>query len=250
MHALTAPATVTAVAASAERPFRVQHAAGLASRSSDRRPSSRAGTSCSRARSPAIRNRHGTFDDVIGRLPDIRADGLRRALLPADPSDRHEEPQGPQQHADARRRTISAAPTRSAAAEGGHDAIHPRARHARGFPPPGRGRARARPRDRARLRDPVLAGPSVAARSSGLVQLAARTARSNTPRTRRRSTRTSSTSTSTATMRAGAVDRAARRRAVLGRRGRAHLPRRQSAHQAAAVLAMDDRRRARGAIRT
>ena len=33
-------------------------------------------------------------------------------------------------------RTTSAAPMRSAASEGGHDAIHPAARHARGFPPP------------------------------------------------------------------------------------------------------------------
>ena len=39
---------------------------------------------------------------------------LRRALLPADPSDRPDAPQGQEQYADARRRTIPAAPTPSA----------------------------------------------------------------------------------------------------------------------------------------
>jgi hypothetical protein len=33
--------------------------------------------------------RHGTFDDVIARLPRDPRDGLRRPLFPADPSDRH-----------------------------------------------------------------------------------------------------------------------------------------------------------------
>ena len=33
--------------------------------------------------------RHGTFDDVIARLPRDPRHGLRRALFPADPSDRH-----------------------------------------------------------------------------------------------------------------------------------------------------------------
>ena len=123
------------------------------------------------------------------------------------------------------------------------------ARHARRFPPARRGGARARPGDRARLRDPVLARSSVAARASRLVQAGGPTARSNTPRTRRRNTRTSSTSTSTAAI-APALW-AALRDVVLfwAERRRAHLPRRQSAHQAAAVLAMDDRRCARALSR-
>ena len=100
--------------------------------------------------------------------------GLRRAVFPADPSDRHDQPQGPQQRAARRRRTISAVPMRSAAPEGGHDAIHPAARHAGGLPRAGRRGAGARAGDRARLRHPVLARPSVAARASGLVPLAAR----------------------------------------------------------------------------
>ena len=47
----------------------------------------------------------------------------------------------------------------------------------------------------------------------------------------------------------GVVVGAARCGAVLGRSGRAHLPRRQPAHQAAAVLALDDRRYPRTASR-
>ena len=48
----------------------------------------------------------------------------------------------------------------------------------------------------------------------------------------------------------GSVAGAARRRAVLGRARREDLPRRQSAHQAAALLGVDDRRRPRRSIRT
>ena len=40
--------------------------------------------------------RHGTFCDVIARLPLIRSTGFRRAVLPADSPDRHDEPQRPQ----------------------------------------------------------------------------------------------------------------------------------------------------------
>ena len=41
--------------------------------------------------------RHGTFDDVIARLPAIRAMGFDVRLFPADPSDRADQPQGPRQ---------------------------------------------------------------------------------------------------------------------------------------------------------
>ena len=83
--------------------------------------------------------------------------GLRRALLPADPSDRPREPQGPQQQPDGAARTIPAAPTPSAPSRGRPRRPPPGARHARGFRAAGGGRRRARARDRARLRDPVLA---------------------------------------------------------------------------------------------
>jgi len=51
-----------------------------------------------------------------------------------------------------------------------------------------------------------------------------------------RSTKTSSRSTSTPRVPCPTCGCAARRGAALGRRGRSHLPRRQPAHQAAAVL--------------
>ena len=59
------------------------------------------------------------------RLPAVADDGLRRRLPAADPPDRHGQPQGPQQHPDARARTTSARRGRSARAEGGHDADPP-----------------------------------------------------------------------------------------------------------------------------
>ncbi len=242
VQALTAPATVKAVAASAERAFRVQHPplpleverpqAEFASWY-ELFPRSQSGD----VQPPRhVRRR----DRPPRRYP---RDGLRRPLLPADPSDRREEPQGPQQLADARaRRSRQPLCDRQ---PGGRARRDPSAaRHARRFPPARGGGARERAGDRARLRDPVLAGSSVAARASRLVQVAAgrldqvrREPAEEIPGhrqrrfLRRRSVRP--------------LDRAARHRAVLGRRRRAHLPRRQSAHQAAAVLAMDDRRRAR-----
>ena len=248
VHALTAPETVAAVAASAERAFVVQHAAD------QRRGRAAAGRVRELVRAvPALADRRPGPARHVRRRDRAPArhppDGLRRPLFPADPSDRHEAPQGPQQCAERRRRAISAAPTRSAAAEGGHDAIHPQLGTLDDFR-----RLVAAAREQGLeialdYRDPVLARPSVAARPSRLVPLAPgrhhqirREPAEEVPGhrqcrfLRRRSAR--------------AVDRAARHRAVLGRRGRAHLPRRQSAHQAAAVLAMDDRRRARRAIPT
>ena len=123
--------------------------------------------------------------------------GLRRPLLPADPPDRPPQPQGPQQQParPARRPGLALRHRR-----GGRRPRRPTpgTRHLRGFRAAGRGRGRARAGDRARLRDPVLAGPSLDPRASRMVRLAAPTARSATPRTRPRSTRTSSTSRSTA----------------------------------------------------
>ena len=82
------------------------------------------------------------------------------------------------------------------AREGGHKAVHPAARHARGFPPAGGARARARHRDRARHRVPVRAGSSVRGGASRSGSGSAPTAACSTPRIRRRSTRTSIRSTS------------------------------------------------------
>ena len=85
------------------------------------------------------------------------------------------------------------------AEEGGHDAVHPAARHARRLPPPGRSR-RASTGWRSRSTSPSSARPTIpGSRSIRSGSTGGPTARSSTPRTRRRSTRTSSTSTSTAT---------------------------------------------------
>ena len=69
--------------------------------------------------------RHGTFDDVIAPSAAHPRHGLRRALFPADPSDRPQEPQGPQQRADAPAPDDPGSPYAIGSQEGGHDAIHP-----------------------------------------------------------------------------------------------------------------------------
>ena len=53
-----------------------------------------------------------------------RRHGLRRRLPAADPPDRRGQPQGPQQHADARPRRPGS-PWAIGSKDGGHDAIHP-----------------------------------------------------------------------------------------------------------------------------
>ena len=128
------------------------------------------------------------------------------------------------------------------AAEGGHKAIHPRARHAGGFPAPGAARRRVRHRAGAGYRLSVRARSPLCQRAPRVVPRSGPMARSSTPRTRPRSTRTSTRSISRRRALAGAVGRAEERGAVLDRPGRAHLPRRQPAHQAVPVLGMADRR--------
>ena len=141
--------------------------------------------------------RHGTFDDCIARLPEIAALGFDVVYLtPIHPIGRTNR--------KGRNNALKAAPGDPGspyaigAPEGGHDAVHPRARHARRFPPLRRGLPRARHGGRARLRDPVLARPSLAQASIRTGSSAGPTARSATPRTRRRNTRTSSIRISTA----------------------------------------------------
>ena len=126
-----------------------------------------------------------------GRAAALRGgDGIRRPLPAADPSDRPQLPQGAQQFADAR-------PERSGQPLGdriGRGRAHgggTGARHDRGFRSLRRGGAAAGPRDRARHRAtrPRRITPTSASIPSG--SATGRTARSSTPRTRRRSTRTS-----------------------------------------------------------
>ena len=83
------------------------------------------GTRCSRARPAPIRHAARRSTKPRRCLPYIAVDGLRRALSAADPSDRPQLPQGPQQLARRRSPAIRAAPGRSAPRKAGHTAIEP-----------------------------------------------------------------------------------------------------------------------------
>ena len=126
-----------------------------------------------------------------------RGDGLRRGLFHADPSDRHDQPQGPQQCGDGGGRR-SRQSLRHRRRRG-----RPRCRasgigHAGGFPRLRRGLQAARHGGRARLRRcnarPIIPGSSSIRNGSS----AGPTARCAMRKTRRRNTRTSSTPISAA----------------------------------------------------
>ena len=120
----------------------------------------------------------------------------------------------------------------------------PRARHARRTSTRwSRRRGEPRHRGRARHRLPVLARPPVGHASTRSGSGTAPTARSSTPRTRRRSTRTSTRSTSRPTTGAALWDELRRRRSASGSTsGVRDLPRRQPAHQAVRRSGSGDRR--------
>ena len=133
----------------------------------------------------------------IARLAVRRRAGLRRPLPAADPPDRHER--------TARARTTPPTPSPDDPGQPVGDRRAPRAATPRSTPSSARSTtssalvaraARARHRDRARHRLPVLARPSLGDASTPSGSGTAPTARSSTPRTRRRSTRTSTRSTS------------------------------------------------------
>ena len=117
------------------------------------------------------------------------------------------------------------------AREGGHTAIHPQLGTLEDFRRlVTRARASTASRSRSTSRSsarPTIPGCASTRSGSGT----APTAASSTPRTRRRSTRTSTRSTSSARTGAALWQELAERARVLGRAGRAHLPRRQPAHQ-------------------
>ena len=100
VQALSAPATVKAVAASAERAFRVQHPPLPLEIERPQAEFASWYELFPRSQSGDV-NRHGTFDDVIGRLADIREMGFDVLYFPPIHPDRREEPQGPQQLVDA-----------------------------------------------------------------------------------------------------------------------------------------------------
>ena len=186
-------------------------------------------------------HRHGTFNDVVARLPAIRAMGFDVLYFP---------PIHPIGHANrkGRNNSLTAAqddpgsPYAIGGAEGGHDAIHPElgtledfrrlitAAEAHGIELALDFAIQCSP-DHPWLRDHR---DWFAWRPDGSVKYA-----ENPPKTyedivnvdfyaRWRHPRT--------------LAGFAQRRAVLGRPGRPHIPRRQSAHQAAALLGVDDRR--------
>ena len=69
--------------------------------------------------------RHGTLRDVAALVPDIAELGFDVLYLPADPSDRAHQPQGPEQRDDGAARTIPGSPWAIGSEAGGHTAIHP-----------------------------------------------------------------------------------------------------------------------------
>ena len=80
-----------------------------------------------------VPGQHGTFDDCIARLPDIAALGFDVLYFtPIHPIGRTNR--------KGRNNALNAgagdpgSPYAIGSDEGGHDAVHPRARHARGFP--------------------------------------------------------------------------------------------------------------------
>ena len=117
--------------------------------------------------------RHGTFRRRYPTPRLRRRPRLRRALLPADPPDRDDQPQGPQQHPDAgagRPRFALRHRLGRRRAHGGP----PRARHHEGLRGAGEGGAQEGHRDRHRRRAQRLPRPSVDQGASRMVRLAPR----------------------------------------------------------------------------
>ena len=141
-------------------------------------------------------SRSATFDEAAEPAAVRRRHGLRRALPAADPPDRPELPQGAEQHAAARARTIPGSPWAIGGEAGGHTAVEPGLGTLDDFDRFVAAARGARPRDRARPRLPGLARSSLRQGASRSGSATAPTARSSTRRTRRRSTRTSTRSTS------------------------------------------------------
>jgi len=123
LQAFTSPSVAKAIAASSERPFQVQHPpltleverpqAGFASWY-ELFPRSQSGDAA----------KHGTFDDVVARLPDIRQMGFDVLYFPPI------HPIG-RKNRKGRNNTLTPAPDDPGSPyaigseEGGHDAIHP-----------------------------------------------------------------------------------------------------------------------------
>ena len=241
---LTAPETAALMAAGRRPALPRAQPRDAAWRRSGSARASRAGTRCSRAARAASTERHGTFRDVIAKLPRVRAMGFDVLYFtPIHPIGTR-LPQGAQQHPDAGAGR-SRQPLRHRQPGGRARRAASGARHLRGLPGAARGGGGARAGTGARLRHPVQPGPSLAPRAQGLVRLAAgrlaplrREPAEEVPGHRQRRFLQGGRG-------ALALDRAPRRGAVLVRAGRQAVPRGQPAHQALPVLGVDDRRHPR-----
>ena len=103
--------------------------------------------------------KHGTFDDCIARVPEIAALGFDVLYLtPIHPIGRTNR--------KGKNNSLNAGPGDPGSSyaigdeHGGHDAVHPRARHARRFPPAGRS-LRRRTAWRSRSTSPCNARPTI-----------------------------------------------------------------------------------------
>ena len=192
--------------------------------------------------------RHGSFADVIERLPEIARMGFDVVYLPPIHPIGRTARKGPDN-------ALSASPgdPGSPWAIGGRRRPHGhpcRARHDRRLSGAGRGSRAPRPRGGARPGHPVLARSPLGARAPGMVLPAAGRHRSSTPRIRPRSTRTSIPLNFSCPAWESLWD--ALLTVVLHwvGAGRPDLPRRQPAHQAARLLGVAHRPRCRRAIPT
>nr|WP_329610414.1 maltotransferase domain-containing protein [Jiella pelagia] len=189
-------------------------------------------------------NRHGTFDDVIARLPDIAEMGFDVLYFPPIHPIGSTNKKG-KNNTLTPSETDPGSPYAIGSKDGGHDAIHPEPRFVSGFRQADRGIEKARARDRHRFRHPVLARPSLDQGASGMVRLAA--GRDDQVRRKSAEEIRGHRQRPFLSWRA-AVDlvRAARHRPVLAGQGCSDLPGRQSAHQAVPLLGVDDRGSAQG----
>jgi hypothetical protein len=191
--------------------------------------------------------RHGTWDDVIRKLPYVQQMGFD--VLYFTPI----HPIGTQ-FRKGKNNSLTAEPGEPGSPyaigseEGGHKAVHPELGTLDDFR---RMVAAAREHGLEIALDfAIQVSPDHPyAKEHPTGSSSGRTAPSSTRRTRPRSTRTSTRSTSTARL-GGAVAGVARRDPALGRAGREDLPRRQPAHQAGPVLGVDDPRGAEASTRT
>ena len=183
---------------------------------------------------------HGTFRDCVERLPYIAGMGFDVLYLPPIHPIGRARRKGRNNALEATASDVGS-PWAIGAAEGGHKAIHPGAGHDRRFPRAcrrerGQQGSRSRSTSRSNARPIIRTSPRIRPGSGS-----APTAACSTPRIRPRSIRTSIRSISSRDDWQALWSELEERVRLLDRRGCAHLPRRQSAHQAVRVLGVGDR---------